>query len=405
MNGKTNSLLELLQRGGGWRQGKNMKEEKSNDRLQHPPVEGKGAKYSQVRAMLAISKASLRSITRSPSAVVFTLLFPLIFILVFGFIGGGGFKVNVGLSSNSDKTSQVYEELKKIPTLKLVEDLNDDDMMLNLQKGKMDGIISITENKNATSKYSILLLTSAASIEKGHVLKLILDNVVSSMNIAAAHLGNTFTEIKQQEIPGRKYKTIDFILPGQLGFSLLSSGVFGTAFVFFNLRQTLVLKRFFATPIQRPFIVLGEALSRMVFALLGAIFIISIGYFAFGFTLIHGLTTALLMLLLSAIGLILFMGFGFIVSGIAKSESTIPPLANIVTLPQFLLSGTFFSIEAFPTWLQPICKILPLTYLNDAMRKVAFEGAGLLNIGPQLLIIAVWGIIVYAAAFKTFRWE
>ena len=111
------------------------------------------------------------------------------------------------------------------------------------------------------------------------------------------------------------------------------------------------------------------------------------------------------MLLLSALGLIVFMGFGFVVSGIAKSESTIPPLANIVTLPQFLLSGTFFEIENFPAWLQPLCKILPLTYLNDAMRMVAYEGAGFDRLLLPLGIITLWGIIIYALAVKFFRWE
>jgi ABC-2 type transport system permease protein len=361
--------------------------------------------YSQIRAMLAIAKASFRSITRSPSAVVFTLAFPLIFILVFGFISGGGFGVDLGVSKNSEKNNPVYFALKNISIIHLIEDKEESAMIKDLQKGSMDGIITISPNNNSKAKYSVNLQTSAASVEKGRLLKLIMDNVINQMNLQNANLTTTIAELKQQEIHGREYKTIDFILPGQLGFSLLSSGVFGTAFVFFNLRQTLVIKRFFATPVQRPYIVMGEAIARMIFALLGAIFILGIGYFAFGFTLIHGFYTALLMLLLSAIGLVVFMGFGFIVSGIAKSESTIPPLANIITLPQFLLSGTFFSIEAFPSWLQPVCKILPLTYLNDAMRKVAFEGYGLFQIGHQLLVIAIWAVIVYAVAFKTFRWE
>jgi ABC-2 type transport system permease protein len=113
--------------------------------------------------------------------------------------------------------------------------------------------------------------------------------------------------------------------------------------------------------------------------LLGAIFIILIGHFFFNFTLVNGAATVINMLILATMGVIVFMGFGFVVSGLAKSESTIPPISNIITLPQFLLSGTFFSIDAFPTWLQPISRALPLTYLNDAMRKVAFEGAGLLE--------------------------
>ncbi len=368
--------------------------------------------YNQFRAMRAIAKASFRSITRSPSAVVFSLLFPLIFILVFGFIGGGGFGVDLGINKNSDKNSPVYFALRNISFINLDEEMTGDEMLKALKKGSIDGIISIvpannpsSQNESSQAKYLVNLQTSAASVEKGRLLHLVLDNVINHMNLQNANLKGTVAELRQQEIHGREYKTIDFILPGQLGFSLLSTGVFGTAFVFFNLRQTLVIKRFFATPVQRPYIVLGEATARIVFALLGASFILAIGYFAFGFTLIHGLYTALLMLLLSAIGLIVFMGFGFIVSGIAKNESAIPPLANIITLPQFLLSGTFFSIGVFPHWLQPICKILPLTYLNDAMRKVAFEGQGLSDIGSQLLIIFIWGIVVYALAFKTFKWE
>jgi ABC-2 type transport system permease protein len=215
----------------------------------------------------------------------------------------------------------------------------------------------------------------------------------------------TIAELKETEVSVRQYKTIDFILPGQLGFSLLSTGVFGTAFVFLSLRQTLVIKRFFATPVRRQFIVLGEALSRLIFGLIGALIIILIGHYAFGFTLIKGFVTVLNMLVLSALGLIVFMGFGFVVSGIAKNENAVPPIANIITLPQFLLSGTFFPITAFPSWLQPICKALPLTYLNDAMRKVAFEGMELYEVGHQVLIVGIWGAAIYLLAFRVFKWE
>ena len=100
-----------------------------------------------------------------------------------------------------------------------------------------------------------------------------------------------------------------------------------------------------------------------------------------------------------------FMGFGFIISGLAKSESSIPPLANIVTLPQFLMAGTFFSISNFPKWLQPFCKALPLTYLNDALRQISFEGASLWDVRMDMLILFGWGIIIYAAASRVFKWE
>ncbi|MEY2586495.1 MAG: hypothetical protein RLY11_344, partial [Bacteroidota bacterium] len=188
-------------------------------------------------------------------------------------------------------------------------------------------------------------------------------------------------------------------------FSLLSAGVFGVAFIFFNLRQSLVLKRFFATPIKRTYIVFGEGLGRIAFQMITAVVILTFGHFVFQLTLINGIVTFLELMILSLIGLIIFMGFGFVVSGLATSESTIPPFANLVTLPQFLLAGTFFPIENFPNWLQPICQLLPLTHLNQAMRNVAFEGAHLSDCYPQLQILFIWGVVVYALAIKVFKWE
>lgn len=363
-------------------------------------------KYNQFRAMMAISKASFRSITRSPSAVVFTLVFPLIFILVFGFIGGNSIHLDVALSPSCDKQNPVYEAMLYNPTLGILHDLSTTEQQTMLSKGKLDAIVDIQKiAQDSGYSYTVKLYTSVASKEKGIIVRSVMEHLIDKDNLIAAHINKPMAKLQAEEIKGREYKTIDFILPGQLGFSLLSTGVFGTAFVFYNLRQTLVIKRFFATPIKKPFIVLGEAIARLVFALLGAAFLILLGHFAFGFTLIHGLTTFFTMLLLSAIALIVFMGFGFVVSGIAKSESTIPPLANIITLPQFLLSGTFFGIENFPSWLQPVCKVLPLTYMNEAMRKVAFEGAGLSDIAIPLLVMLGWGVLIYAIAVKVFRWE
>jgi ABC-2 type transport system permease protein len=121
--------------------------------------------------------------------------------------------------------------------------------------------------------------------------------------------------------------------------------------------------------------------------------------------LVHGFRTLFEMLFLSFIGLLIFMGFGFIVSGLAKSDSTIPPFANLITLPQFLLGGTFFSVDAFPKWLQPISKALPLTHLNAAMRSVAFEGLNLWDIRNEIGILLLWGVVVYVLAVKAFKWE
>jgi len=361
-------------------------------------------KYSNFNATMAIAKASFRSITRSPSAVVFSLAFPLIFIVVFANIGGSGVSVDVAVAKTCDTTSPVYNALKKNPLVHFITNKTTAEMATSLSRGDIATIIDIQKN-NTLPLYTINVQYSNASAQKGGVFKSELTNLYFRINSSTNHAPPTVAEVRSTTIKGREYKYIDFLLPGMLGFSLLSSGVFGTAFVFLSLRLTLVIKRFFATPVKKYSIVLGEALARLVFSLLGAVFIILVGHYWFGFTLIHGVVTVLNMLVLASIGLIIFMGFGFVISGIAKNESSVPPISNIITMPQFLLSGTFFSVTAFPVWLQTISKILPLTYLNDAMREVAFEGAGLGDVTHQLLILGAWFIGIYAVAVKTFRWE
>lgn len=363
-------------------------------------------KYSNFKAMLAITVASLRSIKRNPSAIVFSLVFPLIFIIVFGFIGGGGFNVEVGVMNKSDKTGLIYEQLQKMKNVKLITDISDDEMMSKLQKGKIDVILNITKSPEGTMPaYIIDVKSNKASPERSNIFKLILNNVVDKSNLAMLESKIPAAEIKEEVVEGRVYKTIDFILPGQLGFAILGAGVFGTAFVFLSLRETLVIKRFFATPVNRKFIVLGEAIARLIFSLSTSVVIILAGYYLFGFTLINGFTTFIDMLVISAIGLIVFLGFGFVVSNIAGNMNTVPPLANLITLPQFLLAGTFFSIDVFPSWLQPISRAIPLTYLNEALRKVAFEGASLFSLSTELGILLAWGIAVYIIAIKFFKWE
>lgn len=361
--------------------------------------------------MWAITKASLKSIVRSPSAVIFSFAFPFIFILVFGFIGNsGGFQsFRVVVDKSSDTTNELYTAIKNTPGVKFMQYPSDKELLLDKQKGRIAGIINIQKNNGGISPYSIRLISTTSSSDKWPQLKAMIDEKINDISNKIykerpAYAAFDF-DAKRDISSVREYKTIDFILPGQLGFSLLSSGVFGVAFMFFNLRNTLVLKRFFATPISRTFIVLGEGLSRVLFHMMTAVVIILAGYLFFGYTLINGFSTFINMMVLSFIGLVVFMGFGFIVSGLAKSDNTIPPFANLITLPQFLLGGTFFSIDVFPKWLQPICNIMPLTHLNNAMRSVAFEGQSLWDVRWEIGILILTGIIVYFIAVKVFKWE
>ena len=207
-------------------------------------------KYSNTRATLAIAAASFRSIIRSPSAVVFSLAFPLIFIVVFANVGGSAVTVDVGVAKTCDTLNPVYKVLQKTKVVHFVKSQSTAEMEKNLSKGNIDAIINIQKN-NGRPLYSLNIKYTSASMQKDAILKSLLNSVFYQLNSMGGNQPMAIADIKETTIQGREYKYIDFLLPGMLGFSLLSSGVFGTAFVFLSLRLTLVVKRFFATPVKK----------------------------------------------------------------------------------------------------------------------------------------------------------
>jgi ABC-2 type transport system permease protein len=360
-------------------------------------------KYNQIRAMWAVTKASLTATFRSPQSIFFSLFFPIVLIWIFGALGGNRTpSVDVAFEKNIDTTTILYKALKHHPVLHFVSDKKKN-VEEELKKGRIAAIVNIVASPDST--YLINLRTSTASQNVSLVESIA--KTVSGEVDREVHPGHKeFATIKQEvSYNERPYRMIDFFLPGMIGFSLIGSAVFGISFVFYSLRETLVLKRMYSTPIKREFIILGESISRVIFNLMTVVVLIAFGHYVYGFYLAHGWITFVNMLVLGFIALLVFMGFGFFISSVSKNQNVIPVYANLFMFPQYFLSGTFFPRTSLPAFLQPILKFLPLTAVNDAMRNVAFEGASLADCWEQILILGVWGIIIYAITSKVFRWE
>lgn len=359
--------------------------------------------YSQVRGMFAIVKASFLGQLRSPMSLVFGFIFPFLFILIFGNSNRTMPAVRVAFDPKTDTSSQLYKAIVGFPSIITIKDTGDA-LQDKLIKGRVTAILQL--QRSDSGQYRINIQSSTAGQDRIGLLRSILEGMIKKADRDQFPNNPTVAQLNLlPTIQGRIYRDIDFVLPGQLGFSLLAAGLFGVAFLFFNLRETLVLKRLNATPLKRSYIILGETLARVFFQMIIVTIIIAVGRYAFHFTLVHGLVTYAEMMVLSFLGLVVFMGFGFFISGVAKSINTIPAITNLLGFPQFMLAGTFFPTTNLPEWLQWVSKILPLTYLNDAMRKVAFEGVHLSGCLTEIGILALWGLVIYTVAIKVFKWE
>lgn len=363
--------------------------------------------YSQSRALWAITKASFKAIFAQPISIVFSLLFPIIFILIFGAFGNSGVPTQkIAIRAGSDTTNAIFDSLKANRFVQLLRFKDSAHMTDELEKGKLTAILFIQPlSTGAANKYLLHVQSSSASGTALFLFLQSLENMANKIEVAHIDAKDKQYIVKPEIIEGQKYRQIDFILPGQLGFSILFSTLFGIAFTFFTLREQLVLKRFYASPVRRINILLGIGMSRLFFQLVNVIVLILFGYFFLNFTLQHGWLTFFEMVVLSMVMLFLLMGVGLIFSSIAKSDAPIPLFINLFGFPQMLLSGTFFPVTVFPQWLQDICFFLPLTQFNNGMRKISFEGLHLYDTWRELGILGIWIIIVYIILGKVIRWE
>ena len=365
--------------------------------------------YSQSRALWAITRASFKAIFSNPSAIIFSVLFPIIFIMIFGAFGeGGGPSYRIALAPGCDTSNVFFMSVKNNPAIRIVSYPDSISLNKDLAKGKLTAIIDIQEVKDSAQKNRVVIKTksTSASANTFYSFSQILEYMKLKFESAMGGKPADLVSIDPPEISEvQKYRQIDFILPGQLGFSILFSTLFGIAFTFYGLREQLVLKRFYASPVNRINILLGIGMSRLFFQLMNIIVLILVGHLFLNFTLQHGAVTFLEMIFMTIIMLFLLMGVGLIFSSIVKSDTSIPLLINLFGFPQMMLSGTFFPISVFPKWLQEICRILPLTQFNDSIRKISFEGANIFECWREIGILGIWMVIIYFIASRVIKWE
>ncbi|MFN2571424.1 MAG: ABC transporter permease [Gemmatimonadales bacterium] len=200
--------------------------------------------------------------------------------------------------------------------------------------------------------------------------------------------------------PGSRY--IDFLIPGLLGMNLLGSGIWGVGFSVVQARQKKLLKRYMATPMRRSHYLLSFILSRLVFLILEVVALVGFGWALFGVSVRGSFATLAAITILGAFA---FAGLGLLVASRARTIEGVSGLMNLVMLPMWILSGTFFSYARFPDAMIPFVKALPLTALNDALRAVMIDGAGLGALGVPLAIVVGWGAVSFVIALRIFRWR
>lgn len=208
--------------------------------------------------------------------------------------------------------------------------------------------------------------------------------------------------IRAQEVTQRGHRYIDWLIPGLIGFNLMSTGLWSVGFYVTQSRQQRQLRRLVATPMPRGHFLLAQVLARFAFLVAEIPVLVVFAWLVFDVR-IEGNVMALAVV--SLVGAGCFTGFGLLASSRTRTTEGVSGIINVIIMPMVVLCGVFFSPTRFPDSVQPLISVLPLTALNDALRAVYNDGLPLAATIGELVLLAVWTALTFVLALRLFRWQ
>lgn len=326
---------------------------------------------------------------REPEAVFWVFLFPVVLALVlsFAFQSRGIDPSRVGAVIAGADTAWAAA-LDAAPDVDLVRFPDRDTAERKLRSGALDALVTAGDS---------LRVRIDPTRPDGELAQRRVDAVVQR---AAGRTDPVLTAVDPVRERGSRY--IDFLIPGLLGMNLMGTGMWGTGFAIADMRQKKLLKRLLVTPMRRSSLLAGQMISRLAFLVMEVAVITLFGVLVLGVPF-RGSVPAYAVLCLA--GALCFSGFGLLVASRVQTIEGVSGLMNFVMMPMWLLSGVFFSYERFPEFLHPFIRLLPLTAINDGLRRLMLEGGGPLSVGAEFLVAAVWTVLTFAVALRIFRWK
>jgi len=364
-----------------------------------------------LRTVAALTSAYTKRFFRDKTGLFFTFLFPLLFLFVFGYLNSGNtdLKFDVALINSSDSSfaEQFETQLRDNDTFVVndaatsLEDARD-----RMGRSELDSIVELPTGFGALNDIgqpsgAVNVYFAEASPISGQtvaaVMQLALDGINSELGQPAPPL-----TVEQKSTSASGLSAFDYIFAGLLGFTILSLGIFGLANQLPTEKKTGALRRLRAAPITAGQLVFANMLNYMLVGVISLVLMFVVALFVFDFNM-RGDWFQLAFV--AVISIILMFGFGLAIGGWAKNATQSAALTQIVALPMLFLSGIFFPRFLMPDWLQNITTFFPLTPVIDGMRLIMTEAKTLIDILPQLGLIGLWIIVIYAIAIRVFRWD
>ncbi|HEA26537.1 MAG TPA: ABC transporter permease [Ectothiorhodospiraceae bacterium] len=328
-----------------------------------------------MRRFLTVLHARNIEFVRDRSALSWGILFPLLLMLGFALIFDAG-------DQNLYKVGVIGEGQHSFLESRYIQFIPFDDQssaIIKVERHQLDLLLNLPQQRywiNSTSP-------------KGYVVEKMLS-------------ASGDTPLQQAVVTGKEIRYIDWLIPGVLGMNMMFSALFGIGFVIVRYRKNGVLKRLKGTPLSATEFLLAQIVSRLLLIILVSTLVFIVCDLILDFAMFGSYWLLFAVLILGALSLI---SMGLLVAARLKSDEVASGVANAISMPMMLLSGVWFSLEGAPEWIIAFAKLLPLTHVVEAARAIMLDGAGIAEIGLQLITLAIMTLLFLFIGVKLFRWD
>jgi ABC-2 type transport system permease protein len=356
---------------------------------------------------------SIKSFYREKTAVFFRIAFPVILILVFGTIFMNQDNVRFdfyvqdldGTNSSAElvKTLELNEKFKidKVdPAINATQYAKDNklNLVLVIPKDYESSLIQRMKRKDLNASVTITYIYDPSSTSVDTKMQ-ILNSVFAEINQRMSGKPPFITPAKVS-ILNRKYRFIDFFVPGIIAMTVMTASLFGAVNVNAELRQKGVIRKLSTTPITRTDWILSNVLYQFLLSVISTISILLVSYTVFDVSLQLNFWLPVFVVL----DVFAFVGIGMILTRVAKEAESAAAAANAIMFPMMFLSGTFFPVEMMPGFLQKFSRILPLYYVNEGLRASMIFVDNMIALRCSV-IIGIFAAVVFVLGIMTTKWE
>lgn len=320
---------------------------------------------------------NIKTWMRSKGTVFWTLLFPVLLILIFGaiFLESDNVEYDLVIQDldESVQSEEFVKILKNISVFNIIEIESNEDVEDYMKDNDKSSALQIPEDFGSSVQMSfadenvstnLTFYNDPSEQTTTGVVRNVVSNALNEYNMGITQ-GRRVVGMDDESTVGDDFEFIDFFVPGIIGFTIMTSCIYGSIERNTKYRKDGILRKLLTTPVTRTEWIVSKMLFMLFLSFVSTVLIIVVGMAVWGLSVKINFFFFVIIIATS----FLFSGMGMIVGRFVKEEETADMAGGAITFPMMFLAGTFFPLEQMPDFLQTVAQFLPLYYVNEALRN------------------------------------